>query len=216
MYKFLKKTVLLSSLSILIISCSEEKETHKLDSNSISTVEFFDNSSASAQNTSFTAEQLKQNITSRIRNIPQSYSEEELKLIDVINQYRNSLGLANLSKEIPSYFVRDLALSHNLNMIMTQTVSHNGFADRANQIANINNWGIQRSDFSVGVISEIIAYNYNTPESVLNGWINSPSHKAAIIDSKITQLGLSVTTDSSNGRKYYTVLFVETNAIIRI
>jgi len=41
----------------------------------------------------------------------------------------------------------------------------------------------------------------------MQGWMNSPGHRANILNSSFTQLGVGVATDS-NGRIYWTQQFI--------
>lgn len=61
--------------------------------------------------------------------------------------------------------------------------------------------------------SENIASGYGTPSSVTNAWMNSPGHKAAIIEKKYRYIGVGYkhidASESSDGRPhtYWSVLF---------
>jgi uncharacterized protein YkwD len=46
------------------------------------------------------------------------------------------------------------------------------------------------------------------PESAFSAWMNSPAHKANI-EGDYTHFGMSVTTDTQTGRKYYTNMFIK-------
>ncbi len=52
---------------------------------------------------------------------------------------------------------------------------------------------------------ENIAYGYDTPERVMSEWMNSPGHRANILDSRFTKLGVGYY--ESGGVKYWTQLF---------
>lgn len=53
---------------------------------------------------------------------------------------------------------------------------------------------------------ENIASGYRTPEAVMTGWMNSPGHRANILNADFT--GLAVGHVVSGGRHYWTQLFV--------
>jgi uncharacterized protein YkwD len=57
-------------------------------------------------------------------------------------------------------------------------------------------------------VSENIAYNYQTPESAMSAWLNSPGHKDNI-EGDFTHLGISITVDETTGKKYYTNMFIK-------
>lgn len=53
---------------------------------------------------------------------------------------------------------------------------------------------------------ENIAYGQSTPAEVVEGWMNSSGHRANILNSAYTQIGVGCY--SSGGRLYWTQLFI--------
>lgn len=53
---------------------------------------------------------------------------------------------------------------------------------------------------------ENIAYGQKTPEQVMEGWMNSPGHRANIMNKNFTKIGVGY-YQNSNGVKYWTQLF---------
>jgi uncharacterized protein YkwD len=43
---------------------------------------------------------------------------------------------------------------------------------------------------------ENVAWNYNTPESVMNAWMNSPGHRRNILNPRYRQIGVGAVTSS--------------------
>ncbi len=60
--------------------------------------------------------------------------------------------------------------------------------------------------FSAG---ENIAYGYKTPEAVVAAWMDSPGHRANILDEDYDCIGIGVSYDSSSRRYYWTQIFVD-------
>ena len=54
---------------------------------------------------------------------------------------------------------------------------------------------------------ENIAKGQKTPADVMNGWMNSPGHKANILNSSYTEIGVGYVTDS-NGTTYWVQHFI--------
>ena len=54
---------------------------------------------------------------------------------------------------------------------------------------------------------ENIAKGQRTPDEVMNGWMNSPGHKANILNANYTQIGVGYVTDSS-GTGYWVQEFI--------
>ena len=123
-----------------------------------------------------------------------SYNSLELQTMDLINKHRVSVGLNPLEKINHMSFKSE---EHDNYMIANNVVNHNDFVARSENI--INTLGAK-------TVSENIAYNYNTPQAVLNAWLASPSHKANI-EGNHTHFGIAIKENPANGRKYYTNIF---------
>jgi uncharacterized protein YkwD len=84
-------------------------------------------------------------------------------------------------------------------MIANNVVNHNDFVARSENIMNI---------LGAKTVSENIAYNFNTSQSVLTAWLASPSHKNNI-EGNFTHFGLAIKENPVNGRKYFTNIFAK-------
>lgn len=124
------------------------------------------------------------------------YSTEEMQLAVLINNYRVSHGKNSL--EIINH-ISYKSQEHNDYMIFNNVVNHDFFEDRCNNIIQV--LGAIR-------VGENVAYNFSTPNSVLNAWLNSPGHKANL-DGDYTHFGLSISIKPSTGKKYYTNMFMK-------
>lgn len=73
---------------------------------------------------------------------------------------------------------------------------------------NGTQWSTVLDEFNVSVrtAGENLAYGYNTPEAVVEGWMNSPGHRANIMNSNFNKIGIGVYKDG-NGTVYCTQLF---------
>jgi uncharacterized protein YkwD len=124
------------------------------------------------------------------------YSQDELKLAQVINEYRVSHGLNAL--EIVNH-ISYKSLEHNEYMIDNNVVNHDYFNQRAENIIEV---------LGAVKVGENIAYNFSTPNAALYAWLNSPGHKANL-DGDYTHFGISITVNPANGKKYYTNMFMK-------
>ena len=125
-----------------------------------------------------------------------NYNEAELKLVTLINNYRASIGLNTL--EVINH-ISYKSQEHNIYMIDNNVVNHDYFQQRSNNLVQV--LGAER-------VGENIAYNYQTPESAMSAWLNSPGHKENI-EGDYTHLGISITVDETTGKKYYTNMFMK-------
>ena len=66
---------------------------------------------------------------------------------------------------------------------------------------------IKNNGVSYRTAGENIAKGQKTPEEVMNAWMNSPGHRANILNPDFTKLGLGVAKDS-NGTLYWSQMFI--------
>jgi uncharacterized protein YkwD len=84
-------------------------------------------------------------------------------------------------------------------MIERNAVNHDFFQQRSDNIMEV---------LGAVKVGENVAYNFDSPEGVLNGWMLSPGHKKNL-DGIYTHIGISTTTNPINGKKYYTNIFMK-------
>jgi len=125
-----------------------------------------------------------------------NYNETELKLITLINNYRQTIGLNTL--EVINH-ISFKSEEHNIYMIEHNLVNHDYFQERSDNLILV--LGAER-------VGENIAYNYKTAENAFSAWMDSPGHRANI-EGEYTHFGLAVTTDAQTGKKYYTNMFMK-------
>ncbi len=125
-----------------------------------------------------------------------NYNDVELKLATLINNHRASLGLNTL--EVINH-ISYKSEEHNIYMIDNQVVNHDYFQQRTNNLMQV---------LDAERVGENIAYNYQSAESAMAAWLNSPAHKANL-EGDYTHMGISVTIDSATGKKYYTNMFMK-------
>ncbi|KUJ62818.1 hypothetical protein AR687_05310 [Flavobacteriaceae bacterium CRH] len=153
----------------------------------------FTMNSCSAENA--VKEEFENVITDETLVVNYNYSNEELELMKLINEYRKSIGLNALEKiNHISYKCQE----HNKYMIKNNVMNHDNFDSRAKNIMKL---------VKATSIAENVAHKYNTPQAALSGWLNSSAHKVNI-EGDYTHFGIAVTADAS-GQKYYTNIFVK-------
>lgn len=125
-----------------------------------------------------------------------SYNASELETMQLINNYRVSIGLNALEKINHISFKCE---EHNEYMVETKLVNHNDFALRSDNIIKV---------LGAKSVGENVAYNFKTSQAALDAWLLSPDHKKNI-EGNYTHFGLSVVTDPNTGNKYYTNIFAK-------
>jgi uncharacterized protein YkwD len=124
------------------------------------------------------------------------YSTLELETMNLINNYRVSIGLNALEK------INHVSLKseeHDHYMIANNVVNHDNFVSRSENIMKV---------LGAKNVSENIAYNYNSAKGAFDAWLNSEGHKENI-EGNFTHFGISVRENPVNGKKYYTNIFVK-------
>ncbi|WP_298349959.1 CAP domain-containing protein [uncultured Dokdonia sp.] len=119
-------------------------------------------------------------------------TELALEVLAVLNAHRATLGLSELQWH---NYSEDLALGHSNYMVIQSEPSHDNFYARS---ASLQNNGAH-------IVSENVAYGYMDAESVVQGWLGSPSHKQAL-EGDYTHTGIGIVKNEM-GVPYYTQLF---------
>ena len=66
---------------------------------------------------------------------------------------------------------------------------------------------MQQFGISYRSAGENIAMGQRTPQEVMNSWMNSSGHRANILNSSFTTLGVGIAKDA-NGTIYWTQMFI--------
>ena len=139
------------------------------------------------------------NDTTAIVNLESEFNienndEMSNEILSIINDYRASLNLPPFSRHT---LAKEEAMSHTAYMIVNNKVSHDNFFERSDNLrAN-----------GASAVSENVAFGYRTAQAVVDGWLNSPSHKEAI-ESDFTHSGISV-AQTESGVNFFTHIFVK-------
>lgn len=119
------------------------------------------------------------------------------------NNFRQANGLRPL-KLNPK--LNNAAQRHSQNMALQDFFSHTG-ADGSSMSDRITAAGYRWS-----AVAENIAAGYQTPAAVVQGWINSPGHRANLLSRNVKELGvgyyfLANDTGTQNWNHYWTQNF---------
>jgi len=125
------------------------------------------------------------------------------RVIELTNQERSKAGLSALKFESR---LATAALRHSEDMALQDYFSHTQ-ANGDTPWDRINATGYQYSD-----AAENVAAGMSTPESVVAGWMNSPGHRANILNPALKEIGvgyyfLAEDTGEVNYHHYWTQVF---------
>lgn len=134
----------------------------------------------------------------QIINIPQldtgvlSFEEEVIRLV---NERRKEAGLTELKT--------DWELSR-IARYKSQDMRQNGYFSHTSPTYGTPFEMIKAFGLSYKTAGENIAYGQRTPQEVMNAWMNSPGHRANILNAGFTRIGVGY---EPNGN-YWTQMFI--------
>ncbi|MFC4410582.1 S-layer homology domain-containing protein [Chungangia koreensis] len=118
---------------------------------------------------------------------------------DLVNKERAKAGLSALTM--------DTELSR-LATLKAEDMVKNDYFDHTSPTYGSPFEMAKQFDYSYRSFGENIAYGYSTPDAVVEGWMNSPGHKANILHKEYNRIGSGAVKDS-NGRIYWVHMFAE-------
>ncbi|WP_296316814.1 CAP domain-containing protein [Winogradskyella sp. UBA3174] len=119
----------------------------------------------------------------------------EIEIMELINAHRINTGLSALQNHNT---VKAVASTHTEYMIQVDDVSHDNFFLRKESL---------QINASANIVSENVAYGFNSAASVVNAWLNSPNHKDNI-EGDYTDFDISA-EQNSEGKWYFTNMFIK-------
>ncbi|MDR0839024.1 MAG: SafA/ExsA family spore coat assembly protein [Oscillospiraceae bacterium] len=123
----------------------------------------------------------------------------EQKVADIVNKRRAEAGLAPLKM---NWELSRVARYKSQDMIDKRYFAHQS-PTYGSPFNMMESFGMRFS-----AAGENIAYGQRTPEEVMQGWMNSPGHRANIMSNIYTQLGVGA-AKASNGTLYWTQMFMK-------
>ena len=119
----------------------------------------------------------------------------EQQVIDLVNEQRTKNGLNKLTA---NWELSRVARYKSQDMHDNKYFSHTS-PIYGSPFDMMKSFGI-----SYRTAGENIAQGYRTPETVVNGWMNSSGHRANILNASYTQIGVGYISDGN----YWTQMFI--------
>lgn len=119
----------------------------------------------------------------------------ENEILKLVNKHRKSIGKSSIKINV---FANTLSKEHTNYMIYKNTISHDNFNQRSQQLFDLEN---ARS------IGENVAAGQASAGSVMQSWLKSEGHKKNI-EGNFTHIGISAIKNEA-GIYYYTQLFLK-------
>ena len=122
-------------------------------------------------------------------------SENEELFLRLLNDDREFNNLCTLK---PDEYAGRLAYLKNIEMITSNTLSHDGIKERRQDMF----------DRGVKLYNEIIGKGYYSMKGAFKDFKNSADHNTIITDKRYNAIGVDITADD-NGTKFYTIIFIQ-------
>ena len=119
----------------------------------------------------------------------------EVEIMELINAHRINQGLNPLNDHST---VKAVAYTHTDYMVEVDNVSHDNFFQRKQSF---------QLNANANIVSENVAYGFSSAESVVNAWLNSPSHRENI-EGNFTDFDISA-EKNNEGKWYFTNIFIK-------
>ncbi|MCA1057039.1 CAP domain-containing protein [Rossellomorea aquimaris] len=120
------------------------------------------------------------------------------QVIDLTNKERTKNGLSALKADGE---LENVAEMKSEDMKDKNYFSHTS-PTYGSPFEMMQNFGVDYSS-----AAENIAVGQETPQSVVNAWMNSPGHRKNILNGKLTHIGVGIAKDESRGI-YWTQMFI--------
>ena len=126
------------------------------------------------------------------------FSKEQVEVLNLVNKERKANGLKplTLNKELS-----------NVANIKSRDMIEKGYFDHTSPTYGSPFDMMKTFNISYKAAGENIAMGQKTPSEVMNSWMNSSGHRANILNSTYTELGVGIQKDS-NGTIYWTQMFI--------
>jgi uncharacterized protein YkwD len=136
---------------------------------------------------------------SRGTPIPVNAESATAEVVRLTNQYRLKQGQRELAV---SARLTEAARLHAEQMAAYTQLAHNISAARYPMLQS----RLDAVGYAYVTAGENIAWNQPDADAVMNTWLNSTGHRANILNSEVTEIGVAVAR-SSNGEPYWIQVF---------
>ena len=175
----------------------QDKDDNNQDNNNNQDQDKDDNNQDNNTNQDQDKDDNNQNDDNNSSNI-NGFSKEQVEVLNLVNKERKANGLKplTLNKELS-----------NVANIKSRDMIEKGYFDHTSPTYGSPFDMMKKFNISYNTAGENIAMGQKTPSEVMNSWMNSSGHRANILNSTYTELGVGIQKDS-NGTIYWTQMFI--------
>lgn len=134
---------------------------------------------------------------------PKPTASAQQQVLDLVNAQRAAHGLPALAFDARLELA---AQRHSEDQAANPGMWSPGRSPHTGSDGSSLGQRVDRVGFPWRLVAENVAYGYSTPAAVMNGWMNSSGHKANILRSGVTHIGIGLAY-ASNGTPYWTQVF---------
>ena len=176
---------------------NQDKDDNNQDNNNNQDQDKDDNNQDNNTNQDQDKDDNNQNDDNNSSNI-NGFSKEQVEVLNLVNKERKANGLKplTLNKELS-----------NVANIKSRDMIEKGYFDHTSPTYGSPFDMMKKFNISYNTAGENIAMGQKTPSEVMNSWMNSSGHRANILNSTYTELGVGIQKDS-NGTIYWTQMFI--------
>ncbi|KAB7707203.1 hypothetical protein F9802_09355 [Bacillus aerolatus] len=128
-----------------------------------------------------------------------THFEMEKQILNLVNQERAKTGAA------PLKFAADV---EKVAQLKSEDMMKNNYFDHNSPTYGSPFKMMDQFGVAYTFAGENIAAGYSTAEAVMKGWMNSPGHRANILNPNYTEIGIGIAKGGEYGT-YYTQMFVK-------
>ncbi|NOU96851.1 hypothetical protein GC093_27045 [Paenibacillus sp. LMG 31456] len=132
--------------------------------------------------TGYPAENVPTDTTGQAPQGNKDSSQFAQQVLDIVNQERSKAGLTPLTMN---------AELSKMAMVKAQDMSNNNYFDHNSPTHGSPFDMMKEFGITYNSAGENIAKGQTTPTQVMNDWMNSPGHKANILNSSYTKIGIA-------------------------
>jgi uncharacterized protein YkwD len=132
--------------------------------------------------------------------VPAYNSEYEDRVIELVNQERTKRGLTSL---VRSEGLTNAARYQAADMSQDDYFGHDTMDRVGGKLVKVCNTWERIAHYYTGANGENAAAGYHSPESVMNGWMNSSGHRANILNPNTRAIGVGFYKGSGYYHNYW-------------
>lgn len=114
------------------------------------------------------------------RFAPSGPTAEDVQVLERVNQIRRARGLHDFAWQSQLWRA---AYDHSTEQQVHGYMGHGSPDPRRERLSQ----RFRQAGYEGNYYGEVVAWNYRTVEGVVRGWMNSPSHRAILLDCKMTE-----------------------------